>query len=122
MRICVHKPTKKIIEMQSHATEGTLIQNAINAGYQLSEIEEKVVDEAGFQAALANDPVEIAQLALREEAKQNELDKKQAIIDNLPSWLQVQDTINNISNLAEAKAYLLKLSRVVYWLAKDSKL
>jgi len=53
--------------------------------------------------------------------KQVELDaqqKAQEIIDRLPDWTTVKSTVNNISNLAEAKAYLLKLSRVVYWLAK----
>ena len=30
MRICIHKATKHILEMQSHATEGTLIGNAVN--------------------------------------------------------------------------------------------
>jgi hypothetical protein len=45
--------------------------------------------------------------------------KEQALVDNLPSWTQVQAAVGNIANLADAKAYLLKLSRVVYWLAKD---
>lgn len=46
--------------------------------------------------------------------------KAQAIIDNLPSWSHVSTAVDNIANLADAKAYLKKLSRVVYWLAKDS--
>jgi len=53
--------------------------------------------------------------------KQVELDaqqKAQEIADRLPSWTVVENAVNNISNLADAKAYLLKLSRVVYWLAK----
>jgi len=53
--------------------------------------------------------------------KQVELDaqqKAQEIADRLPSWATVENAVNNISNLADAKAYLLKLSRVVYWLAK----
>ena len=45
--------------------------------------------------------------------------KAAAIVDNLPSWSQVKSNINNISNLTEAKAFLLKLSRVVYWDIKD---
>jgi len=50
--------------------------------------------------------------------KQEELDaqqKAQEIADRLPDWATVENVVNNISNLAEAKAYLLKLSRVVYW-------
>jgi len=45
--------------------------------------------------------------------------KTQALTDNLPSWAQVETTVSNITNLTEAKVYLLKLSRIVYWLAKD---
>ena len=42
-----------------------------------------------------------------------------AISDNLPSWSQVDAAVTNIANLADAKAFLLKLARVVYWLARD---
>lgn len=62
-------------------------------------------------------------LAAEAAAVQAEIDRKaakaQAISDNLPSWAQVQTAVGNIANLADAKAYLLKLSRIVYWLAKD---
>ena len=47
--------------------------------------------------------------------------KRTAINDNLPSWSQVETACDNISSLAEAKAFLKKLSRVVYWLAKNSE-
>jgi hypothetical protein len=67
MRICIHKATKHILEMQSHATEGTLISNAINAGYLLADIEEKVVTEAEYEAAKLADPVEQASKIEREE-------------------------------------------------------
>ena len=43
MRICVHKTTGKIIEAQSHATEGTLLANAIAAGLNGANYEERVV-------------------------------------------------------------------------------
>ena len=47
--------------------------------------------------------------------------KQLAIVANLPSWSQVQTAINNAANLVEAKVILLKLARVVYWLAKNSE-
>ena len=47
--------------------------------------------------------------------------KATAVESNLPSWAQVKTAVDNISNLAEAKAFLKKLSRVVYWLAKNSE-
>lgn len=45
--------------------------------------------------------------------------RRQAIDANLPSWSQVETALDNISNLAEAKAALKKITRVVYWLAKN---
>jgi hypothetical protein len=45
--------------------------------------------------------------------------KAQAIADNLLSWSQVSDVVDAISNLAEAKVFIKKLARVVYWLAKN---
>ncbi len=45
--------------------------------------------------------------------------KAQAIIDNLPSWAQVDTAITNIANLTDAKAFIKKLARVTYWLARD---
>lgn len=47
--------------------------------------------------------------------------KAQAFTDNLSSWAAVESTIDNIANLAEAKAFLKKLARVVYWLAKNTE-
>jgi hypothetical protein len=43
MRICTDKSTGEILEMQSSATEGTLIQNAVNAGHVAEDVEEKVI-------------------------------------------------------------------------------
>lgn len=50
---------------------------------------------------------------------QAEKDKYAAVQENLPSWAQVETACDAISNLAEAKEFIKKLSRVVYWLAKN---
>ena len=50
MRVCVEKSTGKLIEMQSAATAGTLIQNALNAGFAEADIEEKEVTPEEWQA------------------------------------------------------------------------
>jgi hypothetical protein len=55
MRICTDK-NGKLIEMQSHATEGTLIQNAIIAGYKKDDIIEKEVTPAEWTAILDAQP------------------------------------------------------------------
>ena len=50
-----------------------------------------------------------------------EASKTSAISTNLPSWTVVETAVDNISSLADAKAFLKKLSRVVYWLAKNTE-
>ncbi len=47
--------------------------------------------------------------------------KAQAFLDNLPSWAQVDQAVTNISNLADAKAFIRKLARITYWLARDQQ-
>jgi hypothetical protein len=51
--------------------------------------------------------------------EQEAKDRQKAIDDNLPSWSQVETALDNISNLAEAKAALKKIAKVVYWMAKN---
>lgn len=58
MRVCIKKADGKLIEMQSHATAGTLIQNAINTGYAEADIEEKEVTQAEYKAILDAIPKE----------------------------------------------------------------
>ena len=41
--------------------------------------------------------------------------KIQAIADNFPSWAEVSTAVDNIANLADAKNFIRKLARVVYW-------
>lgn len=60
-------------------------------------------------------PQEVQDNLAREQARM------QALIDNLPNWAVVSNRVDNISSLAEAKDYLKKLSRVVYWLAKNQE-
>jgi len=64
MRVCIVKATQKLIEAQSLATEGTLLSNAITAGYNKDDIEEKIVTYSEF-AVLLRTPDVIA----REEAE-----------------------------------------------------
>ncbi len=59
----------------------------------------------------AETPEEIAERTAR-EAKEAQM--AQTLRDNLPTYAQVQKAIDNISNLADAKAFLKKLAGVVY--------
>lgn len=120
MRICIVKATKRVIEMQSHATEGTLISNALNAGYTADQIEERVVDMAGYASALAEDPVWLAEQAAQQAQTDFESTKLQEIASNLPAWQQVYDAIDGVSTITGLKVVLKKIARIVYLLAKNS--
>jgi len=61
------------------------------------------------------------QVALRQIEADRIAVKAQAFLDNLPSWLQVDQAVTDISDLPSAKAFIRKLARVVYWLAKDKE-
>ena len=46
--------------------------------------------------------------------------KAQAIIDNLPSWAEIDAAIEAATTIAAMKVIVRKMARVVYWLAKNS--
>lgn len=56
MRICIEKSTGKLIEMQSDATVGTLIRNALQYGYNEQDIEEREVTQGEYQAIIDVQP------------------------------------------------------------------
>jgi hypothetical protein len=86
---------------------GVGIQNAINifGGLPADYVEVDILQNE-WDAFNANQPVVI---------------RASSISTNFPSWTVVSNAINNISNIADAKAILLGLARVVYWLAKNSQ-
>lgn len=59
------------------------------------------------------------ELAANEALAVKNLAIKQTLVDNLPSYNQVQSAIDNIANLADAKAFLKKLAAVVYVYIKN---
>lgn len=121
MRICIVKETKRVLEMQSDATEGTLISNALNMGYAVSDVEEREVDAAGYAAALAEDPVWIAEQAAQQSAADFAAVKLQEIAENLPTWKQVADAIDGVTTLAGMRVVVKKIARIVYLLARGAR-
>ena len=65
-------------------------------------------------------PLDVGDITPKAQAELDQAQKAQDIIDNLPSWSAVETAINNISSLAQAKAFMLKHARVTYWLAKNT--
>lgn len=105
MKIVVRKLDKRIVFFTDKKIS-CIPHAVILAGGSSDDYEELEVDHAGYAQAKACDPVEI---------------KARAFLDILPSWAQVETAVDSISSLAEAKAFLKKLSRVVYWLARDQE-
>lgn len=69
-RICIEKSTGKLIEFQSGKADlGTLIQNAINAGYDENDIEEKYTDDDYQAALLKHETIEEKNKREEKEAK-----------------------------------------------------
>lgn len=98
MLICVVKETNRILEMQSDARAGTLIQNAINYGYKETEVEEKEVTALEYSATLKIDPVEVAIQAAKEaEATGKEEEKLGAYKD-----------IDTVKDIEELKTFIKK--------------
>jgi hypothetical protein len=60
------------------------------------------------------------ELAAQQAFKDAQAQKNADISANLPSWAAVQTAINNANSLADLKAILIKLARIIYWQAKDS--
>jgi len=59
-------------------------------------------------------------LAASSAAEAAMTEKRARIAAELPSWTTVETAVNNISNLDDAKVFMMKLAKVVYWLAKNS--
>jgi len=122
MRVCYEKVTKRIIEMQSGGdTEDhlqTLIDNAVRAGWDPSAITCVYMDDAQYAAAQAADPVQSAAKAAQAA---NTLARQTDMAIILPSWAQVAAAVDRLSNLTDAKVFIKKLTRVVYWLVKNSQ-
>ena len=57
MRICIVTATNKLVESQSDASEGTMIRNALQYGYNEPDLEEKDVTEEEYETLLSIQPI-----------------------------------------------------------------
>ena len=80
MRVCIKKSTGVLIEMQSDAKEGTLIENALSAGYVHEEIEEKTVTEVEYLQILDMQP-ELARHKTETELLKEQISTMQGVLD-----------------------------------------
>lgn len=63
--------------------------------------------------------IEAERIAADEAETQRVTAKTKALVDNLPSWTEVDTAITNATNIAALKVIIRKMARVLYWLAKD---
>jgi hypothetical protein len=70
----------------------------------------QIVDASALEAYYSPE-----QIALREAQAL----KAQIIADNLPSWAVIETAIDNIANWTDAKVFLKRLSKAVYWDIKN---
>jgi hypothetical protein len=61
----------------------------------------------------------VSEIMIRSKADQ--VARQNDIQTILPSWAQVEVYLDGLANLADAKAALKKIARVVYWLAKNTQ-
>jgi hypothetical protein len=87
-----------------------------------------LIEAVGRFLSVANgvlvvDPKKAATLAAEAAESKSEVDqlaaKEKAISDNLPSWTAIEAAINNADTVVKLRAIVLKLSRVLYWMAKN---
>jgi len=131
MRVCRIKASKKIIEVQSggetQAHLDTLIQNAVNAGYNPSDIEALYMSDAEYQQAQALDP-EYQALQSAMQANRQKLSDSKTGMKNQTGWAtwtadQAEAWINtNVTDLAGAKTALKAMARAIIFLRDYSQI
>lgn len=114
MKIVVRKADKRVLFVTDKdilcIPHVLILHGGISEDY-----EEREVDAVGYAAAQAEDPVEIA----AKQAAAVQAAKAQAFLDNLPSWAKVEAAVKAAFPDVKQQAIILKICRVVYWLARD---
>lgn len=87
MRVCQTKDGK-LIEMQSTAREGTLLSNAVNAGYSPGEVVEREITPEEWEVILAAERQRSYDPTLVIKGKLSEIDIKS--IRSLREWVASQ--------------------------------
>lgn len=105
MKVVRKKGTQEIVyRSDPEFVDGMgIINAAMIKNYPPSELEEVTITQEQWDAYIATLPA---------------VEMNSTIDTYLPSWNTVQTAVNNIANLTDAKAFILKLAKVVYWLAK----
>lgn len=70
-RIAVDRDTGALIEYQSHATPGTLIQNAVASGRDASTVVEREISEAEWHTTYQTQVVQPAKQRAKEQERQS---------------------------------------------------
>jgi len=105
----------------------TLLQNAINAGYNADEVEVFWATEEEYAKAQDDDPV-LKQQKAEQVAEQTKVAEAKTGMKNLPGWAdwsasQAEEWIEgNVTSLATAKTALKALAKAVIYLRDHSQI
>jgi hypothetical protein len=97
-RIAIQKSTSKIIEYQSGNAElGTLTQNAINAGYDEADVEEKYIEYSDYKVLADAEYEASLTYADKRKAKYDLLNQDEMRYDDVKNstttWVDAIDAI-----------------------------
>jgi hypothetical protein len=112
MKIVIRKSDKKVCASTDKQNSLLLTHVLIAFGGEESDYIEQEVDDDGYKAALAEDPVE--KVKTLQKSKQSDIDT------NLPSWQIVSDAIDTAFTGSQ-RVVIKKLAKVIYWLAKNKE-
>lgn len=96
--ICIEKNTGKLIEYQSNATEGTLIQNAVNSGYDINDIEERNITYNEWKIIKEEQidkPAREAKSQEKQDKKQKEQKIKQKLSLSDQEFIDLKDALRD---------------------------
>ncbi len=113
MRVSRQISTGNLIEMQSHATAGTLIKNAVASGYIESDIEEVMMPMEAFKLAMKRQAwgsdLSVAQTRRIKEIR---IEARKLLSDNT-DWYVVRKFENNTAIPAPVTTYRSAIRQVV---------
>lgn len=90
----------------------------------IRRLNRKIVETASIQQQGMTEQIDESDqeyINFKDEPFVIERQKKTDIDVNLPDWATVSTEVDNIASLADAKVFIKKLARIVYWLARGKQ-
>lgn len=104
-RICLVRATGKILEYQPHAAAGTVLQNALNAGFLAIDLEEREITQVEYTVLAGAQPLDSVTAIMKVKAE-----AQRRILTRLPGATQENyrdKELNYLGRQAELDALVL---------------